>query len=388
MLRFFVVLVGFFFALGGMAQEGQITIGERKTIYSEILGEDRPFIVGIPPNYDENKKYSLLFVLDGDYHFISTYGVVEYLSKRFLIPDMIVVAIPNTNRVRDLTPTHTLINFQGEQDSSLLQSGGGEQFLRFIEEELIAYMDSNYSLSNLEVLVGHSWGGLIATHGFFDRDGAIDKFIAIDPSYWWDQQYFPQLASRYDFGAFPDRRKLFISASSLDIEEQQGPCCLHRNSIDLFYATLKNQMFSSDRFSLSYFEDEDHASVPVPSLYYGLKAVFSDYKLENPNEQDPYEIERHYESYAKENNAQLLPSEDLIRNVGLYQQYAEEDLQAAKELYEYNYTSYPNSWKACYTLGALLLELNEKERAKALLQKSITINPYAEEVKQLLKQLE
>ena len=77
----------------------------------------------------------------------------------------------------------------------------------------------------------------------------------------------------------------------------------------------------------------------------------------------------------------------MIRNIGLYQQYAKKNLEAAKVFHYYNYQNFPNSWKACYALANILIDLEEQQEAKELLQRSLKINPNATEVKQLLKTL-
>jgi len=48
-----------------------------------------------------------LYVLDGDSHFLSVSGIVQNLSEKGgnkVLPEMIIVCIPNTNRTRYLTP--------------------------------------------------------------------------------------------------------------------------------------------------------------------------------------------------------------------------------------------------------------------------------------------
>ena len=79
-------------------------------------------------------------------------------------PKMIVVGIPNTNRMRDLTPTTP----EGEQfyidSSASTNSGGGEKFISFIEKELIPHIESNYPTQPYRMLIGHSLGGLMVMH--------------------------------------------------------------------------------------------------------------------------------------------------------------------------------------------------------------------------------
>lgn len=44
------------------------------------------------------------------------------------------------------------------------ETGGGENFARFIQEEIFPYIASRYPVSGYRALIGHSFGGLFALH--------------------------------------------------------------------------------------------------------------------------------------------------------------------------------------------------------------------------------
>ena len=108
-----------------------------------------------------NTKYPVVYLLDGDGHFTSVVGMIQQLSSingNTIAPKMIVVGIPNTNRMRDLTPTP-------EEDITSREShdngpGGGKRFMGFLENELMPHIDGNYPTSPYRMYIGHSLGGL------------------------------------------------------------------------------------------------------------------------------------------------------------------------------------------------------------------------------------
>ena len=82
-----------------------ITSGERITVTSNVLGEERSIWVSHPNGYAEGTaKYPVLYLLDGPGHYQHTLGSLDFLSSRGNAPEMIIVAIANTDRTRDLTP--------------------------------------------------------------------------------------------------------------------------------------------------------------------------------------------------------------------------------------------------------------------------------------------
>src|SRR5690606_20610424 len=108
------------------------------------------------------ERFPVLYLLDARSQFAHTSQTMNALSGPAMsIPTTIVVSILNTNRTRDLTPTHTNEGFAGLDDSA---SGGGEAFLDFIEKELIPYINQKYKTTPYRTLVGHSLGGLFAAH--------------------------------------------------------------------------------------------------------------------------------------------------------------------------------------------------------------------------------
>ena len=62
---------------------------QKTTVPSKFLDEERTIYVGLPANYDEQKKYPVVYVLDGDYLFQSTLGLIQFNSYWEKLPEMI-----------------------------------------------------------------------------------------------------------------------------------------------------------------------------------------------------------------------------------------------------------------------------------------------------------
>ena len=103
---------------------------------------------------------------------------------------MIVVGIPNTDRTRDLTPTHIESDLPMMDSNSTKTTGGGENFAAFLEKELMPHIDSLYPTQPFRLLVGHSFGGLTVMHILTNHTKLFNAYIAIDPSMWYDKERF------------------------------------------------------------------------------------------------------------------------------------------------------------------------------------------------------
>src|SRR5438045_1535353 len=117
------------------AQSGNnIVIGTIDSVYSSILKEKRKIWVYVPNSTGNSifsiQRYPVVYLLDGDAHFYSVMGMIQQLSEvngNTVLPEMILVGIPNTDRTRDLTPTH--VSGGPYMDSAFVRtSGGGERF--------------------------------------------------------------------------------------------------------------------------------------------------------------------------------------------------------------------------------------------------------------------
>jgi predicted alpha/beta superfamily hydrolase len=142
-----------------------ITIGRIDSVWSATLKENRNYIVYTPPGYAQSpylpRAYPVLYLLDGNAHFHSVTGLLQFLGTgingAFVVPEMIVIAIPNTNRTRDLSPTAATVGFDGKPTPAFASGGGGPKFLRFIKTELIPHIDSTMRIEPYRILVGHHW---------------------------------------------------------------------------------------------------------------------------------------------------------------------------------------------------------------------------------------
>ena len=169
-------------------------------IYSQLLNEERKVYVHCPKvdSTDRNKRFPVLYVLDGDNHFELMAQYVDYLSRPDVLamPRLIVIGIPNTKRTRDLTPTNSLLNYENKPDSSSYQgSGGNEKFLQFMATELMPMIEKRYQTAPYKILAGHSFGGLASLNCLLTHPDLFDAYVAVSPSLWWDKEYMLKLTA-------------------------------------------------------------------------------------------------------------------------------------------------------------------------------------------------
>ncbi len=378
-------------------EDRRVTIGQKFTIASETLGEDRPYWVYLPASYDSDsgasQHYPVMYLLDGDSHFPSASGVVEFMSSgrngNVQIPELIVVAIPNTNRTRDLTPSHSTIFSNGEEATFLQSSGGGDAFLKFVRDELFPKIESDYRTAPHRTLVGHSFGGLLALHALLDAPDMFQAYIAIDPSLWWDNKLLVRQAEKTLEDDHKRGGSVYISLANHP-NGVTGEPGLDEESIREFSRILTNAGDSDIRSTLQYFEAEDHGSVPLLSLYHGLLSTFEGYKfrigdfIEQPS---LAVVTAHYEGVSKRLGIDPQPPEMIMNLLGYQLLYRTHDVDKAIEFFEQNVSNYPDSFNVYDSLGEAYMVRGDKTLAIENYEKSLVLDPNNENAKRQLETL-
>ena len=321
--------LGSFFVLLSLHVVGQdtnqITIGHTDSLHSVILNEDRVLRIynPSPAGTDNKERYPVLILLDAEQHFSSTVGMIQQLRGRW--PGILVVGITNTDRNRDLTPAN-----DEEETSNGTSSGGGDRFMDFIGQELIPYIEQHYPASPYRLFSGHSLGGLMVTHTFLNNPGLFNAYIAIDPSLWWDDMKLVE-ASRKDYNtAEYDTRSLFI-ARAKNMPPGMEPATAMTDtteytvlfrSVASFVANLGESSETGFRWKAKFYPEETHGTVQLNGQYDALKFMFDYYQFRtslfelHPDMDIDSVLSAHFQKISRRFGYPVLPSENLINNLG------------------------------------------------------------------------
>lgn len=253
-------------------KDSVLIVGRQQVIASTILHEERSIWIHLPENYGDSsevgKHYPVIYVLDGEFNFLSTVGVEASFHRggRNQLPEAIIVGIENTDRTRDLTPT-AAISKKGQ--ATMDNSGGGEAFVSFLEKELLPTMDEQFRTNKRRILIGHSFGGLTAIHVFLKHTHLFSDYLAIDPSFWWDDSRLLKEAKGLLDDLSVEGTGLFIASAGM--EKNVNPT--YQDALS-FPQLLKERKLPKMRWHYKRFEEEDHGSVVLPAIYYGMRFLY------------------------------------------------------------------------------------------------------------------
>ncbi|MBB5637680.1 hypothetical protein HDF26_001001 [Pedobacter cryoconitis] len=382
-----------FFSMCALAQkDNKVTIGTIDSIQSKILNEQRKIWVYVPDSWTAGSKqrYPVLYLLDGNSHFSSSVGVIKHLSEvngNTICPEMIVVGIPNTDRIRDLTPTHVNPTPPFTDSLMLKTTGGGERFVSFIEKELMPRIDSLYPTQPYKILTGHSFGGLTVMNVALNHTKLFNAYICIDPSMWWDQMNLLNKTEKSLREKNFSGTTLYLGIANtlregmdiIKVRSDTSKGTRHIRSILNLDQFIKEQKQNGLRYESKYYSNDDHGSVPLITEYDALRFIFSNYhfKLSPTDITDPTvdlvnKFEKHYQEVSKMLGYKLSPPEDMVNNLGCdvleRKQYAK-----AAGLLKINVENYPQSYNVYDSYGDYFLAIGDKSKAIEYFKKALSI---------------
>jgi predicted alpha/beta superfamily hydrolase len=305
-----------FASIALIAQNLAPPVPERFTMHSSVLNEDRVILVRMPAVAQGQKdKYAVLYLFDGDGHINEVGGIVDFLVNNNRMAPVIIVGIPNTDRNRDLTPTHADLKDPDGRTQAFPTSGGGDKFLEFIQSELFPEIEKRYATQPYRILAGHSFGGLMAIHTLITHPDMFNAYIAVSPSLQWDEQHTLHQAQQFFAKQKELNKTLFFSLASEGSPPNPMGDAFEQLQKTFAAATPKDFIVRSARYP-----DEDHGSTTFLAHYAGLRTVFDGWVMpRDPKDGLPVGglkgVEQHYSELSERFGFQV-SAESTINQLG------------------------------------------------------------------------
>jgi uncharacterized protein len=276
-----MIAILLFISIKGL--QAQTALTQQKQVYLDnteqfsieskyVTNENFIIQVGLPIGYSHSdRSYPVLYVLDGDKSFGMTKEITDWLTWSKEIKDIIVIGISYgkgteawwEKRTRDYTQFKDTVYFYYPN------AGGGDNFLRFVKNELFPIVNKSYRTDqNSNTIMGLSFGGLLSSYVLFAQPEMFNGYIIISPSLFWNGNSILKTEADYFSNNKELNKVVYIAYGSSDnkdwvidpTNELIGIMQLHK------YENLK--------FSTQVFNGETHVSVFPVALTHGLKTLF------------------------------------------------------------------------------------------------------------------
>ncbi len=241
----------------------------------------RPVDIWLPKDYTRDKKYSVLYMHDGQMLFDSTtswnkqeWKVDEWATKLMeeeKVQDFIVVAIHNIPSIRwqDLFPEKAINYIDGSVKDSLADIAGkkniklnGDNYLRFIVEELKPQIDFAYPVHTDRehtFVMGSSMGGLMSMYAISEYPEVFGGAACLS-THWvgampMEKNPYPEAIFKYMETNLPeaDEHKLYFDYGNKTLDQHYPQYAPRVDEI------LKAKGYTDKDSKNLFFEDTDHS---------------------------------------------------------------------------------------------------------------------------------
>lgn len=232
-----------------LAQDNGVinSVGKNYFIQSDVLNEKREIQIYLPDGYDKNnRKYPVLFLLDGQRLFLYGVSLVQSFTHFELTPEFIVVGIKNKYPQR-------FSHFSNTENT----------FLSFLEKEAIRFVDDNFRTSGERLLFGWEYGGSFVIQSMIDKPGLFDAYLAASP--------YPIIEKTKTIDSLISNDSGLKGQLYFTVSINEGMVVEGTDSLD---SVLSNRSINDLKWTYKKLEGEEHTSTPYATIYHGLKSYY------------------------------------------------------------------------------------------------------------------
>ena len=327
------------------------------------LQERRDVQYYFPEDYDDEKEYPLVLVLDGDYLFDQVVVNSKFYSTFYGMPQMIIVGVNQSKESIRLDDC--------AWDENGLPDEKAKKFFEFLGMELIPYLDLNYSTSPFKMIVGYDITANFQNYWLFKEHSPFNAYINISPT------LAPKMETRLPSQLEASDKQIFYQ---LILEGEKN-----KNTSRILQ--MNKAIKAIDKESFHYFFDEypnaDHISIATYGIGKAFDNIFRMLKPISPKEYKTqiltYEgpvfsyLEKKYKNIEDIfGNTKTVDLNDIM---AIYAACVKkEDVESLKPLSDLCKREYADTMLGFFLEGEYYEQMGEPKKALRTFQKAFSMN--------------
>ena len=347
-------------------------------IYSDKLSAEREITIQLPRDYnlEEEKRYPVFIVFDGDYLFKIVSGNVDYMSFWGDIPEAIVVGINQIDSRYNDTSIVDNINFTPISSTA--------KFFEFVSQELIPYINKNYRTTNFRVAVGHERTANFINFFLIKKVPIMNGYIAVSPKYTKKmKEYLAQYLISSSQNIY-----YYLSTSNEDFQSISEDVLDFNQRLD----SLNNENI---HYKFQNLAVPSHYTLPAYTIPYSIEDMFSIYKDINRIEYDSIilKLETSPVKYLEEKYEKIKNHFGVIKEMSIndfiaVEQYIDEKekFHFFKDLAKLATSKYRETILPSYYMGRFYEETGDAEKAMHIYRSAYNMEDIAGITKEHLLQ--
>ena len=244
-----------------------------RELRSSIVGQDYQLSVLLPDSYATSQaRYPVLYLLDGNVTMAVCGVLAGFLTLERVVPELIVVGVGNPIRTGDEWGAHRVRDYTPVAAADWPGSGGGPQFFRFLRDELLPFIDTEYRTDPTDLaLYGYSLGGLYVMYALLQQPALFRRYVAGSPAAFYGQRAIFACEAEYARGHTALPAKLFVEVGGLEDHADDHE---FYQAIQTFVAAVRDRNYTGLNMTFMVLDGETHVTGWPRSFTLGLKAVY------------------------------------------------------------------------------------------------------------------
>lgn len=250
---------------------------ENISIESKALNQTREIMVYTPNGYDnEYTLYNVIYVFDAQNRELFDYVTSVANMSKEAGQGLIVVGIKATTIFKEVNGKKTLVYARNSDlfpaDTKRLggRKGNLTNFLAYVKNEVIPYVEANYRILPGKTAIGHSLSASFLVYALTQYPDMFDNYVAVSPNLEYDDEFLLNKLRTLDTQNLSTKKYLYMSHAD-EANWGWGP------SNKAAYALL-NDTLQSDTFQVKIEEypNEGHMSGYIPAVHSAMKTYLKE----------------------------------------------------------------------------------------------------------------
>ncbi|MDT3335379.1 alpha/beta hydrolase-fold protein [Shewanella sp. SP1S1-7] len=320
-------------------------------VSSSLLTEPADFKVTLPASYQSkaDKRYVVLVDLHPRSHGYLA-GMEDWMSHNGGWPwlETIIVTAPDD---------HAGL---GELKTLAIKQQENQQFLDFMEQDLLLAIDKQYRTNGFRILNGFTGNATFSLYTLLNRPSLFNAYIAASPVLDDNYAFVMADAAKKFAGMKGKPRFLFMSTSDSDFEQNQLA------DFAKLEAIIKANATDSLDYRIKRFDGTYYMTQPILATAYGIEAIFNDvHQVLKPDStisrQGVAAILAHYKTLSNDKYGFDVPAIDSL--IALASSFETTDPAKAIDIYLQTLKAIPTAFEASHALASVYASQGQRTEA-------------------------
>lgn len=263
-----------------------IIIGSKIKLFSEALGSYRELFISLPEKYNqETQNYPVVFVMDADHMamFDLTRSITGLLAKTDLMPESIIVGLTNNGNLNNRFSMTS-----GLERGSGFYENKASDYVHFLQDVVIPYMEKNYRVVNHKTIIGLSPSNGPLYEAFYNQPNLFNAYVFLAADlhfrYHKEQSRGDKLIASMNDKSHP-KATVYLGMGSEDVEFNQD----FGRQFEKHKKDVEKENNSKVNHKFEILDGEGHYEMAAK----GIKNAFNHiYPKEIWNRQNSYHLDR------------------------------------------------------------------------------------------------